>query len=158
MKLVAIDPGLKGAIARFNEGELLHIKDMPTKPVGSKNLVDPEELSKIIVGSDLVVIEQVGASPQMGVSSAFNFGHGFGTLTGVCAGLGIPCETITPQKWKAMCGLIKSPKGASVIKAKKLYPEFEKQFLKSKDGRAEAVLIGRAWMTVEKLNDKKSNS
>jgi crossover junction endodeoxyribonuclease RuvC len=36
----------------------------------------------------------------LGVTSAFQFGRGYGAVEGVIAALGWPVEYVTPQKWK----------------------------------------------------------
>jgi crossover junction endodeoxyribonuclease RuvC len=45
-------------------------------------------------------LERVSSSPQMGRTSAFQFGRGYGTLEGIIAAFGWPIEYVTPAKWK----------------------------------------------------------
>lgn len=91
-----------------------------------------------------VMIEKVGASPQMGVTSAFNFGYAFGVASAVAA-LSVPSVSfISPMAWKAKYNLIGQDKKASIEKAKSLNPSIIPHVQRMKDdGIAEAFLIGR---------------
>ena len=71
---------------------------------------------------------------------AFSFGEGKGILKGVCAGLRIPRQYVSPQVWKADLGLIGAAKNASKPRAQGLIPGCLK--LLSSEGKAEAALIG----------------
>jgi hypothetical protein len=51
--------------------------------------------------SAVAVIEQVCSSPQMGVTSAFTFGCGYGKLLMALTAAGIPFETKQPRVWQA---------------------------------------------------------
>ena len=56
------------------------------------------------------MIEQVHSMPKQGVASSFKFGRHYGFLLGVLTALGIPYQTVTPQKWqKAMGCLSQTP-------------------------------------------------
>lgn len=156
MIVIGIDPGSGGAIAPTRAGVPLGFYDMPTKKVGNKTEICPVELADILIDCTksepaIGIIEQVGASPRMGVSSAFNFGHSFGLIKGVCAGLEIPTDFITPKKWKTLHGLLKAEnKDASRIKLLKMFPQFSEELKRKKDvDRAEAALIALAWNTLK---------
>lgn len=91
-----------------------------------------------------VMIEKVGASPQMGATSSFNFGYSFGIASAV-ARLSVPSVSfISPMAWKAKYNLIGQDKKASIEKAKQIDASIIPyvKFLKD-DGIAEAYLIGR---------------
>ena len=91
-----------------------------------------------------VVIEQVGATPQMGVTSAFNFGHTTGVVDGVVAGLGLPVEHIAPITWKAEFNLNRKDKDLARTVASDMYPSQRSHLNRVKDlDRAEALLIVR---------------
>lgn len=86
-------------------------------------------------------MEAVSSSPQMGVSSAFAFGEGFGIVKGVLAALGVPLVLVPPAKWKRDLGLNQSKDG-SRAKAIARWPGHSNEFKRVKDdGRAEAALI-----------------
>ena len=151
MLICSIDIGIGGAIAVIHKQTPLRFHDMPTQKVGSKTLVCPDKLAAILQKENpgVVVAEQVGASPLQGVSSSFNFGFSFGIVQGVCAGLMIPCYTMTPQKWKTYHGLTGKPKDAARLKALLLYPHLSKELKRKKDvDRADAALMGTAWAVV----------
>jgi len=153
MRILAVDPGVNGALVFIEFNKPVFIYDMPTMKVGSKTKVDVVGLAQIIGkhGADAIVVEQVGASPMMGTSSAFGFGYSFGSVLGVSAGCGIECHTITPQRWKTYHGLIKKPKDASRVRVVEMFPDISEQFkLKKHVDRADALLLGLAWLRITK--------
>ena len=99
-------------------------------------------------GVHVVTIEHVSASPQMGVSSAFNFGGAAMAVEACFAFHSMVDETIVriekvnPAVWKREMKLIGQTKDASRHKASRLWPRDAGQFKLAKDdGRAEAALI-----------------
>ena len=69
------------------------------------------------------VLERVSASPQMGVTSAFTFGKGYGGLRMALSAAGIPFDEVTPQRWqKAMQCLTGGNKNISKARAQQLFP------------------------------------
>ena len=71
----------------------------------------------------VAMIEKVHSSPQMGVTSAFTFGQGFGRLEMAFTASKIPFSYITPQKWqKALECLSKGDKNKTKIRAQQLFP------------------------------------
>ena len=95
--LVAIDPGLSGAIA-WLDGETVGAVPMP---LAGKDLDLPairDLLSQ--TAPRLIAIERVASRPGQGVASTFKFGAGWGSLIGLAAGLQIPTELVTPQALK----------------------------------------------------------
>lgn len=145
MKTVGIDPGITGALAFMQEGELMTVYDMPTtKTRSGKNQVSGNLLAETLRAErpDNAKLEQVAARPGQGVTSMFNFGMGYGTVIGVLASLGIPYELVTPQAWKKAAGLVGADKDYARTKALQLYPDAE--LSRKKDiGRADAILIAR---------------
>lgn len=155
--IVGIDPGFTGALAVLeiqleekgpNSWKLFDVHDMP---VCSESISNDRP---VVSGKDLAflmnqmpqkpvftVIEKVTASPQMGVTSAFRFGEGFGTVKGVFDGLGIRVISIVPQVWKAHYSL-DSAKEKSLLLARRIFPNRAHWFkLKQDHGKAEAALI-----------------
>lgn len=147
---LGVDVGLNGALAFYRADPLdIIIYDMPINVVTvngkQKKRIDFYELSRIIDNhaSDVekAIVEQVAATPQMGVTSSFAFGTAAGIVHGVIAANFIPMDLIRPQLWKKHYGL-NSDKAASRIKASSMFPKYADQFCRSKDdGRAEALLI-----------------
>ncbi len=73
----------------------------------------------------------------------FQFGRGVGMVEGVLAGVGVPTQYVTPQRWQKAVGARKGKDGAR-LRAIELYPAYSKLFARAKDdGRADAALI--AW-------------
>lgn len=115
--VIGIDPGLNGAIAAIrDETRLVYLADMPTitekvngrdrkyvSAVGLSRAV--RDIADMFPGDHLVVcLEHVSSSPQMGVTSAFNFGHGFGVVEGVILSKGIELSRVRPAIWKKKMG------------------------------------------------------
>lgn len=151
--ILAVDPGLTGAIALVNGNSVENLWDMPTMAAiyGKGNIINSYKLSQIFdeVGkawpcSDtrLVYIEQVSAMPGQGVSSMFKFGCGFGMLQGVAAANDFAMEFVSPQKWKKHCGLLRRDKDAARTLAIQKYPANTELLKRKKDiGRADALMI-----------------
>jgi crossover junction endodeoxyribonuclease RuvC len=154
MLVLGADPGLDGAIALISDKGILAINDMPTLNLarGGKEKREPDlvELSRIIDAWSTqhaiaaAYVEKVASSPQMGKSSAFAFGKGFGGLLGVIAAHFIPTVQVAPVTWKRAVGIkAGSGKDASLALVKSLWPGRADLFARAKDdGRAEACLIG----------------
>ena len=162
---VGIDPGISGAIAVFDDAvKDSRFVDTPTVQVKSgksmKNFQDPYAIAAILrgikdCGDVFAAIEKVNAMPScgkggervpMGVTSAFNFGMGFGMWIGILAALGIPHQQVAPVTWKSrmMAGSGKE-KDASRQVAMQLFPTSAKDLTRKKDhGRADALLMA-AW-------------
>lgn len=90
-----------------------------------------------------VFLEQVHSMPKQGVASSFNFGRGFGLWEGLLAGMRFPYTLVSPQRWKkAMLADMAKDKGASVLRAKQLFPNCVEQLKLVKDhNKAEALLL-----------------
>lgn len=146
---MGIDPGLTGAIALIDTAtkELRQVQDIPILQLKKKKRIDTymlvQMLDSMARDTDLAVIEEVTASPQMGVVSAFNFGFGAGLLHAAVAASSITIKLVKPSVWKPALGLSRD-KNKSREKAMKLWPKQAHLFARKKDdGRAEAALI--AW-------------
>ena len=152
MLIVAIDPGLTGALGFLRDGAYLAVVDMPTvtKGVGSvKNEVSPQGMKTLIreqllAGEAVVaVIEKVGAMPGQGVSSVFSLGDSYGAARAVLATAGFELVQVHPATWKKHFKL-SSDKELSRALATRMFP-VAPLHLKKHDGRAEALLIAR-WL------------
>nr|WP_312991073.1 hypothetical protein [Brevundimonas diminuta] len=143
-RILGIDPGKNGALALIDtETWTLAITDMPREPGRSgKEAVSPGGVGQAIIAAhpDYVVIEDVWSSPQMGVTSAFNFGRALGILEGAGAARSMLTK-VRPQEWKAAT---KTPKDKNEARrrAMEMFPCALKLFARVKDdGRAEAALL-----------------
>jgi crossover junction endodeoxyribonuclease RuvC len=152
MKIVGIDPGVTGAVAYLLNGTVQRVSDMPVSVMtrGDGRLrrrIDPLALRIMVADAapDLVIIEATWASPGMGVSSAYSFGHTAGTIEAVVAlSVGVGCDVrfVTPQSWKRALGL-PAAKGEATAMATRLLGGAVHWPLKRHHGRAEAALL--AW-------------
>lgn len=148
---LGIDPGLTGAAALMDaNGGLIGVFDLPVIRDGSLAWISPpqfhQELGELVRRADCMYgqleawIERAQATKQMGRSSAFNYGVGFGSLLGLLMSrAAIPIHLVTPSKWKGALGLSKD-KNAALDKARLTYPTAELDLAKH-HGRAEAILI-----------------
>lgn len=149
MATIGIDPGLDGAIAWVNDlGDTITVHDTPTFTVqGARG--NRREYNLALMGNLVrarpakVYIELVHSMPGQGVRSMFTMGYGFGAWEGILAGLGVPYERVTPQRWKKlMLADQGKDKDAARFKAIQLFPTQANFFARKKDdGRADATLI-----------------
>lgn len=144
-RVVGIDPGLTGALALVADGGLVDVVDMPV--VGGA--VDPYALAEVLATwgqVDRVAVERAQAYPGMGVSSAFNYGAGWGAVLGVLAVLERPVVHIAASKWTRALGVVGKDKDSHRRRATELFPSFSTAFSRRKDdGRADAALIAH-WL------------
>lgn len=155
MKVLGIDPGLKGALAVWN-GHELEVYDVPIMPAKSRgNEVNLPALADIVASLDVtqgftaVYIERNNSRPQEGVSSARKGGMVEGVLLGCVI---MRCRNVfrvTPQKWKKAMAL-NSNKNYSRTKATETFPGYYEYFERVKDdGRAEAALLAKYGYDIE---------
>jgi crossover junction endodeoxyribonuclease RuvC len=150
MIVMAIDPGLSGAIAVFTSDFLVAIIDTPTHELTRNNKTKRQVSASALAGvfrmymPTHVVVEKVSAMPGQGVTSMFSFGRSFGVIEGIVGAFEIPATYVMPAVWTKGIGRGLG-KDASRARACELYPAHQKSFARVKDdGRADAVLIG-AW-------------
>jgi hypothetical protein len=140
--ILAIDPGLTGALAFYFPGEnAVSAEDMP---VAGKD-VDAATLAARIaqMKPDVAIVELVASRPGQGVSSVFKFGCGYGMVRGVIAASGVPLHLVSPSKWKRHFGL-DADKEKSRALALRFWPTRSDLFKRKRDdGRAEAALLAR---------------
>ncbi len=153
--IIGIDPGLTGAICFLDStGAIVELQDMPVMPVRYKNKTRNEINGSVLYGllaeaasGSTVVLEHVTSSPQMGATSAFRFGEGYGVVQGVIAATGYRLVLVRPAKWKREMGLGKDKSAARSV-ATRLWPSAAEMFKRKKDdGRAEAALLAEWYRT-----------
>lgn len=148
---IGIDPGLSGAIARYDPATNdLAVYDVPTYELKrngkTKREVDLHSLARIMddltsLPGGSILIEGVASRPGQGVSSVFAFGKVYGILLGVSAATFVPLDTVTPAVWKKAMGVTASKDG-SRAKASSLLPQWSHYWRLAKHAdRAEAALI-----------------
>lgn len=110
--VIGIDPGLDGGIAAVELGPIgepvnVSVIRMPTKPgPAGRRDVDGSEVGAFLnhvcsKGTVLgAAVESVHAMPKQGITSAFNFGKGYGKILGIIESLDIPLSEPTPAQWQ----------------------------------------------------------
>lgn len=138
---IGIDIGRSGAIAVINEGaDVELLTDMPI-------LAEMIDLTAIETTLSLypkakIIMERCQYTPIMkGAKSCFSFGNTYGSTVGLLTGLKRHFEVVRPQVWKKVFNLTAKDKEFSIAAARKLFPAVISKLLKSKDGRAEALLM-----------------
>jgi crossover junction endodeoxyribonuclease RuvC len=150
MRITAFDPGREASWARFDTEKPWSIEIGILNKIGSGRLLRPcpINLSEVIEDSDQVVVEEVGARNNQGVSSMFTFGLCVGTILGSISAHKKPVVLVTPTKWKSASRLggisDDKVKDAARAYAIELWPEHEKILkIKKNHGMAEAALMAR---------------
>lgn len=150
MKIVAFDPGKIASYAIYDTREPHLIEIGTINLVGSGRLTRPcsLHLTRIAQDADAVVVEEVGARREQGVTSVFTFGLCVGTILGALGSLGVQLVTVTPQSWKSasrLNGLVgEEAKTAARAYATELWPGHEPLLrVKKNHGLAEAALMAR---------------
>ncbi len=133
MKILAIDLGLKGAVAQLNGRELMSARNLPLH----NRLPCATTLEPLIKQCDILAIESVSASPRASGASAFILGSHFGAMALLAHLCGIKPLWVAPTVWKAGLKLSAS-KSESLTRARGLWQDVEIQH----DGQAEAALLG----------------
>lgn len=146
---LGIDPGLNGALALFeSKAGALQTYDMPkhqlTRGGKLKGEIDQAGLAGLVKSLPQIekcVIEQVGAMPKQGVTSAFAFGKAYGAVIAAVAAREIPVEFVPASVWKRAFK-VTHDKDSSRARASQIIPSAASQWARAKDdGRAEAALL-----------------
>jgi hypothetical protein len=126
MIFIGIDPGKSGGIVALGEdGTVEAFTPMPETDA------DVYDFLRSCGQSARAALEFVRSSPQMGVTSAFTFGRGYGALRMALYAAGIPYDEVLPRTWQKALGIVypsKSPdrvkKGITKARAQELFPRF----------------------------------
>jgi crossover junction endodeoxyribonuclease RuvC len=140
MRVLGIDPGsVSAAYAIYDtSGGAVIVDDVPVVD----RQVDAAEFARIIERHrpDRVVIENVGAFPKQGISSAFRFGMGCGLLRGAVLGAGLTLVEVSSSVWKKHFKLNREAEKSRSL-AIKLFPAVSGLHRKRDHNRAEALLL-----------------
>lgn len=151
--ILAVDPGLSGAVCLLGNG-LLHAKrDFKSLPHLAHSVAHFGPLA------DYAVMENVHAMPGQGVCSMFSFGRAAGAADGALAvslRSEIEVEYVTPQKWQQWyrkeLGIPKEEEFDARAIALKLLPDYSELFRRKKDhNTADAILLA-VWKAHELLS------
>lgn len=103
----------------------------------------PAEISHVMVW-----IEKAFPMQKQGLSSTFKTGQGFGLWEGICIGLGIKYDIVSPRAWqKEVLADMPAgdPKARSMGKCQRIFPEIPLKKPKGRkltlDGRADSAMI-----------------
>lgn len=150
MRITTFDPGREASWARFDTATPWTVEIGTVTTLGSGRLLRPcpMHIAEVIADSDQVIVEEVGARANQGVSSMFTFGLCVGSILGTVSAHHKPLIMVTPPEWKSasrLGGLSDDKvKEASRAYARELWPEHEKILrVKKNHGMAEAALMAR---------------
>jgi hypothetical protein len=116
MQYLGVDVGVSGGLALVDdEGRCLWAVKMPA--------TDADLCALLPTIETRAVLEKVHSSPQMGVTSAFTFGAGYGRCRMALTAAKIPFEELLPQRWQRLLGgLSGGDKHLLKTRAQQLYP------------------------------------
>jgi len=143
MIILGIDPGKTGAVACWFEHErkveVFRFKERSDHEIAEHiRMFDP-------IGVEVkAFVEGVHAFPKQGVSSAFNFGRGYGFLLGCLAMRRIPYDIISPMRWQREIFINKRLKNETKPQFKKRMKAVAQRLYPNSDvtaDTADAVLI-----------------
>jgi crossover junction endodeoxyribonuclease RuvC len=139
---IGVDPGNDGGISLLSaDGKVKFRTKMPDTVKGITDLFTQwyETFDDLAM-----IVEKAQAMPKQGVTSAFNYGKGFGVFETIAAILDIPYHDPRPAKWKKEMGL-NADKINSIKLCKRLFPAVNllasDRCRKDHDGIAEAILL-----------------
>lgn len=131
--IVGIDPGLKGGIAVLDDiGNVLDVTKMPETPQDILMYINDQYVRAENEGCPIVCyMEQVGQGmPGQSSKATATFARHCGHLDMALLALGLPTNTITPNKWEKMYQLGKHGdynktewKNKLKAKAQQLFPK-----------------------------------
>lgn len=154
--IVAIDPGVRGAIARLLDNGDGEVRDMPIRAKQGngkvKNEVDPKALQsmlrELVPANEkaIVVMEALNTFAGGSVQTMGSLEATKATILAVCELSGFDVVIVTPQVWQRFFGIKKTQaentKAQSLRIARQLFGEHLCPLAKH-DGRADALLIAR---------------
>lgn len=149
MRLLAIDPGLRGGVALFYDGTMAESGAMPLYKTklcpGSrtKPLVDVAALHRVVREGrvDAVVTEYQTAMPKQSSVATGTSMLNWGLVLSLRSL--VPVHVVHPRVWKNHYGLGKD-KAAAIAKARELFRQLGTNV--PSDGEAEAMLLGLYWL------------
>ena len=149
MKILGVDPGIRGglAIVLVNSGngaQLIDAIDIPTVGIAAKERVDAIALRQWVLSHrpDHCLIERAQAMPKQGASSGFKYGRAVGAIEAAIVSCEVPLTIIEPTAWKKFHVLRGGDKESSRQRALQLFPAAHALLARKKDhGIAEAALL-----------------
>jgi hypothetical protein len=139
MIYMGVDPGVSGGIAVVDEhGSCLGALKMPETDRDLWDYIDEiGDRWTHPTAPVKAVLERAGATPQMGVTSAFTFGRGYGLLRMALIAAAIPFDVVTSHVWQKTMGCRSGgDKNVTKQRAQQLFPS-----VKVTHAIADALLI-----------------
>jgi len=124
MYFIGVDPGVSGGIAVVDDkGACCAVTKMPDTDRELFNFFSNAASAWLDKHDIRAVLERAGASPQMGVTSAFTFGKNYGLVRMALIAASIPFDVITPQQWQKVMGCRSGgDKNITKARAEQLFP------------------------------------
>lgn len=148
----AIDPGKKGGWAVF---------DRDTKELIGAGRLDVDRPYNLVTDMGdcrVILIERAQASSQMGVSSSFEYGRGFGRIETAAMMTQATIYYCAPAWWKGKLA-VPVDKNKAIIVAIRRVPGLQEYIrLKSDDGIAEAALMAGILLNKRLYSELKVNN
>jgi crossover junction endodeoxyribonuclease RuvC len=148
MIVAGIDPGLTGAIARFDAATeaLVDVVDMPifrlAKAGKGSKIVDAYLVAVLLGrGCGHVFVERQQTRPGQAAQAVAKTFTGYGVILGVIAALGIPVTHVSSHQWKTALRVPAAKDGARARASELVRGGAAHWPLVKHDGRAEASLI-----------------
>lgn len=140
MRIAAIDPGAKGAIAILDGEIILEICDLSKEP---EHIIFTA-INKYNIKT--VVVEKVGVMPHDSKISSFSFGENVGRILAACSLAETDVIRVKPRVWQSWCKIYGTGNTKN-LGLKILSQVYDRAiFLGPRggliDGRVDAVLIG----------------
>ena len=118
--LCCIDPGASGAyVLRRPSGEVVEVGEY-SEPNDVVEVAHYLRGVNVTPGWAVAVIEQVWASPVMGVAAAFKFGENYGAWVMALKVAGVTVYGVTPQAWQKVAAAGVTGQGADRKRALKV--------------------------------------
>jgi len=154
--LIAIDPGLRGAIAVYAPWcpRCPETHRIPSDRDGSRRLYDEAALEVLLrfdvcaahgilspeerARRTMAMVEVPRAWPRLGAIAAWGLGYGVGIVIAYLRALSIPVERVSPAVWPRRVGV---PAGASKARRMALARELYPSVAVRTDGEADALLL-----------------
>ena len=144
MRVIGIDPGMKGGIAILDT-EANKMRAIPTPLIGKE--IDYRKIYDefMFYEPSIIVVEKVHAMPKQGVTSMFNFGLGYGAIVALATVSTARLVLVTPQMWKKhiLAGTNKD-KDAAIQFCNHTYPNVNlilPRCRNAHDGMADAICL-----------------
>jgi crossover junction endodeoxyribonuclease RuvC len=149
MRVVGIDPGIRGALAVIvmtmdRPFQVVDAIDIPTIGTKAKERINVHAIREWVLQHNPArcFLERGQAMPRQGASSGYKFGRAVGAIEATIALCNVPLEIIEPSMWKRALRLKGKDKEGSRQKALELFPHAQHLLARKKDHqRAEAMLI-----------------